>query len=412
MTIRTQSHHPSPGAVIPSAGLESNFVELYDLQNGGIDGTNMNLNAVFAWNGAHSFGANVNFDSGLLCVDATNNRIYYGATATTTVDSLTFEHQHKIAGALTLGRVVISTATGSTGVREASWHNSASPAISDRIYEYKMYGNNNAAVIKQYGSILCITDGVTSGSESSHISTQVMVAGTLTSNLLVYADRVQVAPESLVVGTNTNIGPDGFAVGLYTVLSDSNRRVACFSSTDATASAAIFDIYKNSASPAASDVVTQLRFMGNDSAGNYQNYGDIRTTITDATSGSEDAEMSFRLVKNGTATEFLNADSNGDMFVEITNHLLISVNSSTTSSAAAFVNDNNSALDMFGITIDGSNAGAGDFSGIDLSSISSTDYTFEVVADTTSVATSTTNSSGRIRIKTSTGLSRFIPYFT
>lgn len=59
MTVRTQTHHPSTGAIIPSAGLEANFVELYDLQNGDIDSTNMNMAANFTWSGDHVFTKNI-----------------------------------------------------------------------------------------------------------------------------------------------------------------------------------------------------------------------------------------------------------------------------------------------------------------------------------------------------------------
>lgn len=336
MTIRTQSHHPSTGAVIPSAGLEANFVELYDLQDGGIDGTNMNLAATFAWTGAHSFtGNNVIFDTNLLYVDATNNRIYEGATATTTIDSVDYQHQITALSAGIAAFALISTATGANGVFEARYHFSASPADGDRIWDLGIYGKNDAATDIKYATILAIVDDVTAGTEDSHVSIQAYNAGTLASRLLVYGDQVQVEPESLVVGTNTNVTPYGTGeiLSLYVKSTSADRRVAMFESTDATASGIIYDIYKNSASPAASDVICQLRFAGNDSGGNANAYTAIISRITDTTNGSEDSQMDLQVQASGALTNFISAVSTaGAVEVTVTGQFTVVGNSNSITS--------------------------------------------------------------------------------
>lgn len=58
--------------------------------------------------------------------------------------------------------------------------------------------------------------------------------------------------------------------------------------------------YHNSASPAASDVITQWFAYGRDSAANYEAYTTIRSLILDATSGSEDGQVDV-LVKSAGA---------------------------------------------------------------------------------------------------------------
>lgn len=74
-------------------------------------------------------------------------------------------------------------------------------------------------------------------------------------------------------------------------------------STDAGAGAGpLLTLYRNSASPAASDVIGEVVFAGEDSAGNTQTYGVIGATITDPTSTSEDGSLFWQLALAGTVT--------------------------------------------------------------------------------------------------------------
>lgn len=60
-----------------------------------------------------------------------------------------------------------------------------------------------------------------------------------------------------------------------------------------------------SASPAASDVIGQLRFTGRDTGGTLTNYADFLTTILDATDGTEDSQIRVRTMVAGTQTNQL-----------------------------------------------------------------------------------------------------------
>lgn len=75
-------------------------------------------------------------------------------------------------------------------------------------------------------------------------------------------------------------------------------------STDAGASAApLLDLYRDSASPAASDTLGEIEFNGEDSAGNKQQYGVIHASILSPTSGAEQGQLHFETATAGASTE-------------------------------------------------------------------------------------------------------------
>lgn len=61
-------------------------------------------------------------------------------------------------------------------------------------------------------------------------------------------------------------------------------------------------LYRNSASPAASDILGKVLFQGEDSAGNTEDYSEIYSLLDDPTSGSEDASVLVRTKIAGTMT--------------------------------------------------------------------------------------------------------------
>lgn len=81
-------------------------------------------------------------------------------------------------------------------------------------------------------------------------------------------------------------------------------------STDAGATAQpILALLRNSASPAASDILAKLLFQGKDSAANTEDYAEIYPSITDATSTSEDADLLIRHKIAGTMTTAITASA-------------------------------------------------------------------------------------------------------
>lgn len=86
--------------------------------------------------------------------------------------------------------------------------------------------------------------------------------------------------------------------------SDGNFANVTMTSTDAGAAAApLLELYRDSASPAASDTLGEIEFNGEDSAGNKQAYGLIHASILSPTSTAEQGQLHFETATAGALTE-------------------------------------------------------------------------------------------------------------
>jgi len=75
----------------------------------------------------------------------------------------------------------------------------------------------------------------------------------------------------------------------------------------------IHDLFRDSTSPAVSDILGKVVFNGRDSAGNKQEYASIETSILDPTSASEDGTLDHYAVVAGTRTRILSIGPNLDL---------------------------------------------------------------------------------------------------
>ena len=116
---------------------------------------------------------------------------------------------------------------------------------------------------------------------------------------------------SITLSTPQDIATTSSPTFAAATLTGSGLAPLSLASTDAGAAAMVVDFYRDSATPAASDVLTQFQFNGEDSAGNKQLYADIQAVIEDPTSTSEDAKLVFNTIKAGTSQAQLNMLSTG-----------------------------------------------------------------------------------------------------
>lgn len=88
-------------------------------------------------------------------------------------------------------------------------------------------------------------------------------------------------------------------LGLGTGDSPQFTRLTLTSADGGAASGPILDIYRDSASPAASDALGEIQFNGEDSAGNKELYGTVSAGIVDPASGSEGSFLALKIKKAG-----------------------------------------------------------------------------------------------------------------
>lgn len=82
-------------------------------------------------------------------------------------------------------------------------------------------------------------------------------------------------------------------------------------STEAAAAAGpIYELYRNSSTPAANDIMGQVIFYGKDGAGNKQEYASIESVIQTATSTSEDGVLDFYATRAGSRTRIMSIGAN------------------------------------------------------------------------------------------------------
>jgi len=100
--------------------------------------------------------------------------------------------------------------------------------------------------------------------------------------------------------------------------SDGNFANVTLTSTDAGASASpLLELYRDSASPAASDTLGEIEFNGEDSAGNKQAYGLIHASILSPTSTAEQGQLHFETATAGALTEKMIIGTNNLVINEI-----------------------------------------------------------------------------------------------
>jgi len=121
-------------------------------------------------------------------------------------------------------------------------------------------------------------------------------------------NRVTTADGSGGINGEANLQFDGTQLGigrsptadLDILITDTTAGVR-LESTDAGATdSPILELYRNSTSPAASDGLGKIEFHGEDSAGNKELYASIKAKIKSVTSGSEEGELHFHSMVDGS----------------------------------------------------------------------------------------------------------------
>lgn len=113
-------------------------------------------------------------------------------------------------------------------------------------------------------------------------------------------------------------------------------------------------LYRNSASPAASDILGRVLFRGKDASGNTESYAEIYSVLKDPAHASEDAELHFRHRKNGDMTLAAVIDENSHLLIAKAAPSFATVGIELRSNGALFSTVDNSYCAIFNrLTSDG-----------------------------------------------------------
>lgn len=185
------------------------------------------------------------------------------------------------------------------------YRDSSSPAASDLLGAVQFNGRDSAGNKQEYASIQTVIVDATSTSEDGQLDFYATKAGAVTKFL------------SMTATATAFTGAASYTFDAAVSLSSSSAgTLLTLTSTDAGATVGpIINLYRDSATPAASDILGQVQFTGEDSAGNTQEYASIETVIADPTSTSEDGVLDIYLVKAGTRTRVVTLNTNGSSFL-------------------------------------------------------------------------------------------------
>jgi hypothetical protein len=146
---------------------------------------------------------------------------------------------------------------------------SASPAVDDGLGHFVFRGRDSAGNSQPYASIYSSIKVPTNGVEEGRLVLQVSVG----------------------------------AAGLQPVVTVGPRNFQITDFDSGAGAGPVFSLHRESASPAALDVIGQFAFSGRDNVGNAVTYASIYGQIVDATDGSEDAVIAFQAVAAGVSRQ-------------------------------------------------------------------------------------------------------------
>jgi hypothetical protein len=176
----------------------------------------------------------------------------------------------------------------------------ASGSATGEVASLQFYGTDSGSAAQIYSQIVTGVTTNTAGSEAGYIGFETTNAGSTT-------EKARITSSG-----NVGIGTDAPTAQLHIVGSDTTDQVIIENTDTSASSAPDLVLYRNSASPAANDLVGNIVFRGKDSAGNDQAYGYIYAQIVDPTSGSEDSAMFFETAVAGAADVRMMIDSSGN----------------------------------------------------------------------------------------------------
>ena len=234
--------------------------------------------------------------------DDTNERLVIGSTTS----------QHDSLSKLTIkgsdaGMLIEKHDAGSSGGPTMTLYRySSSVADNDLIGQVNFRGEGDTGNPSTYMSLRTEIIDTTEGTKDGNLIIRGLQANTQTDFMQV-GQKVQIGPES--------INPSGITTGKVTISRDdtdaTGPTLMLVDGDDDANSGPLLKMYRNTASPADNDVLGNIGFVGEDSAGGERTYAGITAIATDVTSGTTDAALVMKVMQAGTQTDMFRIDENG-----------------------------------------------------------------------------------------------------
>ncbi len=188
---------------------------------------------------------------------------------------------------------------------------SATPASGDDLGVIVFKGNDDGGAEQEFARISAEANTVTAGSEDGQLDFRVFQAGSITSPMRITEDGVFVniannANLDFVVDTLNQDGAfrvDSSADDIRTLVPFRDE-IEIHSTDTGAAVAPDLKLFRNSASPAANDVLGQVLFSGQDDAAQKINYASITGFAVDIATAQPDGAIVFNCLRNGTSAPY------------------------------------------------------------------------------------------------------------
>jgi hypothetical protein len=182
------------------------------------------------------------------------------------------------------------------------YRNSASPANADNLGNILLRGEDAAGNAHDYASIAASIKTVTNGSEDGILDLMSSASGTLSSRIRLSADKVGFSEATPLYPVHITTAGAGTALWIECSANDAG------STSDIT----LYSRRGTSGAGQDNDILSTIYYRGKNDAGTPEqiDYAAIESKIIDASDGTEDGQINFKVQDAGTLTTQFSIDAN------------------------------------------------------------------------------------------------------
>lgn len=182
------------------------------------------------------------------------------------------------------------------------YRNSSSPANSDNLGNIVLRGEDSGGNAHDYASIAAQIKTVTNGSEDGILDFMCSAGGTLASRIRLSGNKVGIHEATPLYPLHLTTSSAGTALWIECSANDAGS----------TADITLFSRRGSSGAGQDNDLLSTIWFRGKNDASTPEqvDYAAIETLIVDASNGTEDGRINFKVMHGGTLTDQLSITAN------------------------------------------------------------------------------------------------------